>query len=287
MLKTEKLTKVYGDQVACHQLSIEIEKGQIVGLIGESGCGKTTLAMMLAGLTRPTNGEIFIEGDQKRLPFLVQLVFQHSSQALNPKLTVRAILEEPLRIQGLPQKGRAEEALESVLLSPTLLDRFPAQLSGGQKQRVNIARALMLRPKLLILDEAFASQDEETKRGLLLLLSSLKERHQLTYLLISHDLQLVGQMADRLYVMYAGKLVEWGDASELLKSPSHPYTQALLYAAGIDGAKPLLLKGDFERPKDPTICPLARRCPLATAHCQTTPPPLHALGATRFLCHRG
>lgn len=278
------LSKHYPPQIACSELTFDIERGESVGIVGESGCGKSTLAKLLAGLIPRTKGSIHIDSKSIdsyspiQLARAVQLIFQHSSLALNPKLTIRQILEEPLRIHQLPTKNRAEEALSLAQLPIEVLDRYPHQLSGGQRQRVNVMRALMLEPKLLILDESLASQDDETKEYLIRFLKKLRWEKRVSYLIISHDLPLIETLTDRLFVMYAGRFVEWGATK---RPPRHPYTKALFAA---EASRLPLLKGDYELP-DTRGCPLNRRCPVATAECHSRQPPKEHVDGRTFFCH--
>lgn len=287
ILESIELTKRYTPFYACKGLSFSVERGESIGIVGESGCGKSTLAKILAKLTPRTSGDIKIDGrtidsfTPRQLANEVQLIFQHSTLALNPKLTIRQILEEPLKIQGMPRAHRAEEALKLAQLPPHLLDRLPGQVSGGQRQRVNLLRALMLEPKILILDESLASQDDETKSHLVELLKELQWRHRLTTLVISHDLPLIEELTDRLFVMYAGQFVESGPTDEVAKQPLHPYTKAL-FAAQYERLP--LLKGDFEQAPHKG-CPLSRRCPFALAQCHTAAPPLRKLQDRSYRCH--
>jgi ABC-type glutathione transport system ATPase component len=229
---------------ALQSLDLEILPECVTALVGDSGCGKSTLARCLAGLERPDCGEIWFDGKEisqlkareKRVFHpQIQLVFQDSAGSLNPRMSTAEIIAEPLRIQRLASgqelRSRAGAAMEEVGLPPDCADRSPLELSGGQRQRLAIARALVLQPKLLILDESLSGLDLITQAQILDLLLELQHQHALTYLMISHDLSLVGQVADFAAVMQDGRVVEQGTRRELFVNPRHPHTQQLLFCA--------------------------------------------------------
>ena len=223
---------------AVEGVSLTVSAGEVVGLVGESGCGKTTLARMLLGLLPPTLGEIRISGrpapalSRREIATLVQPVFQDPYSSLNPRKSIGSIIGLPLRVQGgedgSGQGRRVEEMMERVGLSRTLYDNYPSQLSGGQRQRVAIARALINRPRLVICDEPTSALDVSVQSQILNLLQELRRDLGLTYLLISHNLAVVEHMATRVCVMYLGRIVEEADTDTLFQAPKHPYTRALL-----------------------------------------------------------
>jgi ABC-type glutathione transport system ATPase component len=251
LLQVQGLRKVYASThwwqrqfrlPALDDVNLTLETGRTLALVGESGSGKTTLAMCLVGLEQPDAGEIWFEGRNLLAQAgrkaggerEIQLVFQDSAGALNPRMSAAQIIEEPLLIRG---QGTSNERAELVLemmaqvgLSPKWKDRFPSQFSGGQRQRLAIARALVLKPKLLILDEALAGLDLSIQGQIVNLLLDLQASAALSYLYISHNLELAGQIADEIAVMYQGRFVEVASQSELFTHPQHPHTQALLAA---------------------------------------------------------
>jgi oligopeptide/dipeptide ABC transporter ATP-binding protein len=263
-------------------VSFALAAGETLGLVGESGCGKSTLARLVLALLKPTAGKVFVSGeDPHRLPKprlkalrrQMQIIFQDPYSSLNPRLTVRQILEEPFLIHGLGDRARrraqAEELLAEVGLSPEHLERYPHEFSGGQRQRLGIARALALRPRLIVADEPVSALDVSIQAQILNLLSELQGRYGLTYLFISHDLAVISQVSTRIAVMYLGKLVDlaprsvWEQAARL-----HPYAEALLAAVPLpDPARPFRppqLKGEPPSPiQIPSGCPFHPRCPEA------------------------
>lgn len=227
-------------------VSLEINEGEIVGLVGESGCGKSTLSRLIVGLERPTTGEISYRGQSlsglKRLPPSLrrelQLVFQDPTGSLDPMQRVGSALEEPLLVHRLAgskaaRQRRVEELLDRVGLPTHYHSRYPRELSGGERQRVAIARALAIEPRLLVLDEPVSSLDVHVAAQVLELLRQLHTRSGLTYLLISHDLRVVGSICQRVAVMYAGKLVELAPTADIFRRPAHAYTQLLLESADL------------------------------------------------------
>jgi peptide/nickel transport system ATP-binding protein/oligopeptide transport system ATP-binding protein len=276
--------------VAVDSLSVDVHPGETVALVGESGSGKSTVARCIARLVEPTSGTVAVAGHDmaglsrrqlSRAYADVQMVFQDPNSSLNPRMPVRQVLAEPLRLHAsLGRKARDErvrELLALVGLGNEHLDRYPSELSGGQRQRVGIARALAVSPKVLLLDEPTASLDVSVRGQILELLRDLQVRQQLAYLFISHDLEVVRRISDRVMVMYLGAIVESGPTAEVFARPTHPYTRALLSAAPhIDPAERgerFRLEGEIPSPFDVGVgCRLADRCPLARPSCRTQRP---------------
>lgn len=228
MIEVKQLTKIYKKTTAVRQVNLTIHKGETLGLVGESGSGKSTLGKLILGLIEPTSGEIFFEGKQKTtlLPRRMQMVFQDPYSSLNPRMSIQSILSEPTEIHGLP--SRVEELLELVGLPQEAKHRYPHEFSGGQRQRIVIARALALRPDVLICDEPISSLDVSTQAQIIALLQKLQKELGLTMLFISHDLRVVRYLSDQVAVMYKGEIVELKETDELFTQPTHPYTQTLL-----------------------------------------------------------
>ncbi|MEV0094969.1 oligopeptide/dipeptide ABC transporter ATP-binding protein [Streptomyces sp. NPDC050738] len=278
-------------------VSLTIGPGEVVGLVGESGSGKSTVGRCVVRLDRPTGGEVVIDGTDvttlsaramRPLRKKVHLVFQDPSSSLNPRMTIRQIIAEPLRLHGLASRAeasrRVDELLAQVGLRPELADRNPHQLSGGQRQRVSIARALSVEPALLVADEPTSALDVSVQASVLNLLADLQRERGFGCLFITHDLAAVEYLADRIAVMYLGRIVEQAPALELFADPKHPYTQALLSAAPVpDPAAQhsrgrIVLSGELPSPLDPPPgCHFHTRCPLATDRCRTETPALRTL----------
>ncbi|MDE1464032.1 ABC transporter ATP-binding protein [Spartinivicinus poritis] len=289
---------------AIRGINLQVYKGETLGIVGESGCGKSTLAKMLVGLDKPSEGNIFLnkydlisltKKDPRRLFRQVQYVFQDPVSALNPRKTIGDILSSPMtHLLGMTKSKREEQlkALMNDISLPTeFLERYPHELSGGQAQRVGIARALTVKPSLLILDEPVSALDVSVQAQILNLLANLKSRYQLTYVFISHDLSVVETISDRVIVMYFGRVVEQGPAQALFSTPSHHYTKLLLDSVPIPG-KPLIVEDanctELPDPFNPPPgCAFAPRCPNATEHCRKVMPELQQMNQTNHqaACH--
>ncbi len=294
LLEVSNLVKVYGSGgnavPAVRGVDVTIERGETVALVGESGCGKSSTARVLAGLTEATEGTVRLDGEEldmssaeKDMRRRVQMVFQHPEQSLNPRMKVDAALREPLKLLTGKTGAEADEAIEDVLravgLSHAHLDRRPREMSGGQQQRVAIARALVVRPELVILDEPTASLDQSIQARIISLLRSLQERYDVGYLFISHDLSVVKRIADRVAVMYLGRIVEQAPTKELFEEPRHPYTRALLSAVPVMDPRRArdrtVLPGETPSPSDlPPGCSFQDRCVLVADQCRAEHPDL-------------
>ena len=293
---------------AVDRVSFAIGRGETVGLVGESGCGKSTLVRLITRLIDPTEGEIrFLGADIGAVPARrfgrapqrgqIQMVFQDATDSLNPHFTAFRTIADPLmrlrRLGGGGLRTRVEEVASMVGLPAELLGRYPHQLSGGQKARVGIARAIAVEPRLLILDEPTSALDVSVQVVILKLLDDLKRRLDLSYLFVSHDLNVVRLLCDRILVMYLGQVVESGSAEAVFAAPAHPYTQALLSAvprSDVDAAprQRIGLPGEPRSPidPDPAVCPLYGRCGGATDLCRTDRPLLREIAPGRFAaCH--
>jgi peptide/nickel transport system ATP-binding protein len=292
-------------------VSFSIQPGQTLGLVGESGCGKSTTILEILEMAKPQAGRILIDGtdigtasraDRLRLRKDVQIVFQDPMAAIDPRLPIGEVIAEPLTVHGVgraDRRARVQELLDLVGLDPQMADRYPHEFSGGQRQRIGIARALATNPRLVVLDEPVSALDVSIQAGVINLLEDLKERLGLSYLFVAHDLAIVRQIADTVAVMYLGRIVEYGPVAEVFAHPRHPYTQALISAAPIPDPEiersrtRVLLEGDLPSPTEEiTGCNFRTRCPLyrvldpaAQLRCATDDPPLVAHHGVETACH--
>lgn len=296
--------KKVGDVRAVEEVSFFVNKGETLGLVGESGCGKSTTGRMLMRLIEPTAGEVVFEGksltnlnttELRKVRKDMQMVFQDPFASLNPRHTVEKILEEPLIVHEMgtkkERKQKVKEMLEVVGLSSYHANRYPHQFSGGQRQRIGIARALMTRPKLIIADEPVSALDVSIQSQVLNLLKDLQKDFQLTYIFIAHDLGVVKYISDRVGVMYLGRLVEITDTEKLYENPLHPYTKALLSAVPVPDPdiqkERVLLEGDMPSPLNPPRgCAFHTRCTECMDICRTTRPQMREVEPGHFAaCH--
>jgi oligopeptide/dipeptide ABC transporter ATP-binding protein len=318
-VKKGLVPRTVGQVRAVDGVSFSIRRGQTLGLVGESGCGKTTTGRAILRLVEPTSGRVIFDGrdviamrgrELRELRRQMQIIFQDPYGSLNPRMTVGAILEEPIRVHGTQSRSdtvrpnskgspsrsdvrrRVGELLEVVGLSPSHASRYPHEFSGGQRQRIGIARALTVNPQFIVCDEAVSALDVSIQAQVLNLLRDLQRLFDLTYLFIAHDLAVVRHVSDRVAVMYLGEIVEEADAAELFANPLHPYTQALL--ASIPVAVPSRkgrhagLQGDAPTPMNPPEgCRFHTRCPIAIDDCRREKPPLVELApGHRVACIR-
>ena len=289
---------------AVNDVSLTLNKGEILGLVGESGSGKTTLARLILNLTRATQGSVTIDGidmsrasaaEVKLLRQRIAVVFQDPASNLNPRETVMSSIMRPMILHGTPKKEareKAREALRSVKMDEHYLNSYPHQLSGGQLQRIAIARALPIDPEIMILDEPTSALDVSVQAQILNLLLDLQEQRQLTYLVITHDLNVIRYISDRVAVMYLGKLVEYGPTELMCSHPSHPYTRALMAASPILDPKlrnreKHVMKGDPGSLIDlPSGCHFHPRCPCAQEECLREEPEMLRLTEDHWVCCR-
>jgi oligopeptide transport system ATP-binding protein len=291
---------------AVDDCSVTVNKGETLGLVGESGCGKSTFCRTIMQLLKPTSGSVRFEGKEiaglgrrELRPYRreMQMIFQDPYASLNPRKRVGQIVGDPLKLHGLASGGElkreVQELLERVGLSSEHYNRYPHEFSGGQRQRIGIARALALRPKLIVADEPVSALDVSIQAQIINLLDDLQDEFGLTYIFVAHDLGVVRHVSDRIAVMYLGKIVENAPADKLYSGPVHPYTQALLSAVPIPdpeenrSREQVVLEGDVPSPIDPpSACRFHTRCPYATEICSTEEPPLADYGQGRIAaCH--
>ncbi|NYI77765.1 ABC transporter ATP-binding protein [Nocardioides panzhihuensis] len=301
------IRRTVGHVKAVDGVSFEVAKGSALGLVGESGCGKSTTGRMVTRLYKPTEGKINFEGTdiadysgRKLQPMRreIQMIFQDPSTSLNPRHTVGSIIGAPLRIHNMVPKdkvlGRVQELLELVGLNPEHYNRYPHEFSGGQRQRIGIARAMTLQPKLLVADEPVSALDVSIQAQVINLLQDLQREFDISYLFIAHDLAIVRHFCPEVAVMYLGKIVEIGDRRSIYEHAHHPYTQALLSAvpdvkqASIGGRRERIrLEGDVPSPiNPPSGCHFRTRCSLAKDICSVVEPPLLQIGKKhKVACH--
>jgi len=308
MLEVTGLTKYFSSglirkqyQRAVDDVSFKIEKGKTLGLVGESGCGKTTVGRLILRLVKPTGGTVLFDGtdlfalNRRKLLAIrprMQMIFQDPDSSLNPRMKIGASIAEPLELHGtVPKDARAQkvmELIETVGLNPEHVSRYPYQLSGGQNQRVVLARILALNPDLIIADEPTSSLDVSVQAQILNLMKDLQKEFDHTYLFISHDLDVVRIMADRIAVMYLGRLVEIGETQDIYDHAKHPYTRALLSAAALGGEiEPIVIEGETSSLIDmPAGCRFYTRCPYREERCLVEEPKLIEVGQGHCVaCH--
>jgi oligopeptide transport system ATP-binding protein len=318
IVRVERLTKhfpilegiLFKKQVgavrAVDEVSFEIAEGETLGLVGESGCGKSTTGRTILQLYEPTSGRVFYRGtdlqeargeERRQAERNMQIIFQDPYASLNPRMTVGRIIREPFDIHGVGAKADRQEKVADLMrrvgLNPDYVKRYPHEMSGGQRQRVGIARALALQPDFIVCDESISALDVSVQAQVVNLLEELQKDFGLTYLFIAHDLSMVKHISDRVAVMYLGKLVELADKKELYSNPLHPYTQALLSAAPVPNprlqkkSQRMVLEGDVPSASDPPPgCRFHTRCPLAEDICRTKVPEMREITPGHFAaCH--
>ncbi len=293
--------RTVGEVKAVNRVNFTLKRGETLGVIGESGCGKSTLARLIQGIVEKSSGEIRFRGEEvsTRMPASLrrnmQMVFQDPYASIDPRMNIRRIIQEPLRVHESMSAARRMEAiapiLEKVGIPKEALDKYPHEFSGGQRQRIGIARALALRPELLLCDEPVSSLDVSIQAQILNLFKKLQQELQLTYLFISHDMSVIRHVSDRIAVMYLGSIIELAPKKEMFDHTLHPYSLALMSAIPVpDPAAPrqrILLSGDLPSPIHlPEGCPFRTRCWRAQEVCKHEKPALRELGAGHFVaCH--
>ena len=312
LLQVKNLSKIYktaggslsvrkSSVSALEGVSFSVSQGQTLGIVGESGCGKSTLGRVISRLDAPSAGEIIFKGENiagkslsamRPLRKSIQFIFQDPYASLNPRRQIGAIVEEPLRINGISKEERRSQAqalLERVGLDKGAYEKYPHEFSGGQRQRVVIARALTLKPELIIADEPVSALDVSIQAQVLNLFKELQEELGLTYIFIAHDLGVVRHISDRIAVMYLGRIVEIGSVEEIYSDPKHPYTKALLSAnpriGGIGASNRQILIGDIPSPLNrPSGCSFHTRCPIAKPECAINSPALREIRGVDVAC---
>ncbi|NOU99460.1 dipeptide ABC transporter ATP-binding protein [Paenibacillus sp. LMG 31457] len=303
-IKKGVFSRQVGAVKAVDGVDFHIRRGETLGIVGESGCGKSTMARLVIRLLQATEGSIHFEGREltnlssnelRDVRKHIQMIFQDPYASLNPKWTIKRTLLEPMKVNGVMNKGEREdrltELLENVGLNSSYMNRYPHEFSGGQRQRIGIARALVLNPKLIIADEPVSALDISIQAQVINLLQDLQEQYSLTYMFISHDLSVVEHISDRVAVMYLGKIVELGDKKTLFDSPKHPYTMALMSAVPqvheSSSRERIILRGDVPSPSaPPSGCSFRTRCVSCMDICQSVSPELKEWKPGQYVaCH--